>query len=1095
MRIERIRRSFWALLVVALIAGYATSAAAQEEDKQETKLESSAKFKEKERPTLKGERAGPVKTSIVAEKKVESVKKTDEAIQQLKELLKATPRDNPQRAEFLFNLAEMYWDKSRFYEQSAFAKQDECFGYADSGEKGRADSCKRSMKDTLNESKRWREESVRLYVEIIRNFPEFKHLDQVYFYLGANLMEVGKRKQALDFFRRLIADYPRSQYVPNVLLAFGDYYFDKDDMASALKAYKRVAKYPKSSAYPYARYKEAWCHYNLDRKDKALDTFINVMNISKKSKAGNARSLVKQTRKDIVLTYSHVGAPDRAIPFFRKVAKDRDDWLPMGERLAVLYSDKGKPSESTNLYRQLIGLNKTSVKTIDYQYEIVRNTTTQNSYGPESVRELVRLMKLVQIAESGKFKDVDDKRWPKQKARVEGLIRNWSITYHREAQKTKNPDLYAMAYFLYKEYLATFGESEESYNMTFFYGELLYKLQKWEEAAATYEKALALRPKGKYTNESVHALVLSYFKIVNTSEEQANLQKRKEELLKEQKDGDKEKAAVIPTARPIPDLHQRLISACQKYVELNPKGDRIVDVKYTMARTYYDYDHLEEAMKGFKDIAYSHSEHRLAVIAANLHLDGLNLLQKYDDLHLAVLEYLEKEPIKDEGFISDLNGLNSSIRFKKCNVMDDAEQWKDAAQCFVNFFRDFSDSELIDKALYNAALDFERMKELGKAIQVRIFLLKERPDSPLAPKSLYNIGGNYHALAVYSEAAKFYELYSATYPKNENAEVALANASTFRQGLGQLDLAIKNYETFLELYGKRDKDKSAEIYYQIAQVYELQGKKKEAFQQYQSYIKRYGKTGPMNRYLESHMKVGLHFASLRGKANHKKSLSWFKKTLKEYNKLNKAAQEELTTGRDAAAHARFMLGEEVFKKMTKIKIDSPNEKKLKKKLQAKMKVADEAKKIFESVILFGRPDWAIAALYRIGAGFQDFAENIRHSPPPKRLSYDQKEIYRGILEDQASQIENLAVDAYKRALDIARDKSWFNQYSKKAEIALSQLRPKEYRRPSELRAEPDHFASGFSRVTFITQVEDEDRLTDLKAPSAPAPQDDVPPQD
>src|SRR5690606_21957607 len=105
---------------------------------------------------------------------------------------------------------------------------------------------------------------------------------------------------------------------------------------------------------------------------------------------------------------------------------------------------------------------------------------------------------------------------------------------------------------------------------------------------------------------------------------------------------------------------------------------------------------------------------------------------------------------------------------------------------------------------------------------------------------------------------------------------------------------------------------------------------------------------------------------------------------------------------------------------------------------------------------------------------------------PKRLTYDQQEIYRGVLEDAAVKVEENAVEAYKKALDIALKESWFNDYSKKAEIALAQLRPKEFRRPSELRAEPTHLADGMVRTKFITKAEDEDRLTDLEAVGEPA---------
>ncbi len=1087
------RRLKWvAGAVFALAFALGPQSATAQDDKEEIAVEATEVKQEKRK---KLETKTSPKDMFVIEKQLQSIKKIDEGIVRMKRLVDRASKDNPQRAEFLFNLSELYWEKSKWYEQESFRKQDECYQLDDAGQAGKAKACRATRKRMLEESKRLREESVQLYVDIIRNYPNFKDLDKVYYYLGSNLMEVGKRDEALDIFRRLIADYPKSEFVPNVLLAFGDYYFDKDDMASALKAYQRVRKYPKSSVYGYARYKEAWCHFNLEGKEKALDTFLQTLKIAKKNpKVSTSSGLVRQTRKDIVLTYSFFGSPDKAIPFFRRIASDKKEWLGMGERLAILYADKGNPVDSTRLFRDLIRLNKDSVKTIDYQKEIVRNTTTINSYSKESVEEIVRLMKLVQLADQGKFKDLDEEKWKKERPEVERLVRAWSTTYHREAQKTKNPDLYAMAYFLYKFYLKTFQDTEKEYQMTFFYGELLYKLQKWEEAAAAYERVLEIKEKGDYTNESAHGLVLSYFKIVSISEEQADLNKANEDMLadtaddkeKEGDEGKEDKEKPPPTPKEIPELHKKLINACELYAELNPEGDRIVDVKYTMARVYYDHNHLEDAIVALKDIAYSHPEHRLAVIAANLHLDSLNLLNKFDELHAAVLEYLEKQPIKDEAFIADLQALNSSIRFKKCDVHQEEEKWKETAKCFVAYFRDFPNSDLVDKALYNAALAFERQRELGKAIQVRIFLLKERPESELAPKSLYMIGGNYHALAVYSEAAKFYELYAENYPKMEDAETAISNAATFRHGLGQLDKAIENFEKYLDQYGKRDKKRSAEVYFLIGEIYEQQGDEKAAFNQYQNYIRKFKGKGSPDHYLQAHVKVGLYYYNKGGKANKRKAMRWFDKTLKAFNRFDKSAQEEMKKGRDAAAQAKFMFGKEAFEEMADIKIESRNEKKLKKALEKKTKAGKEAQEIFESVIKFGRPDWAIAALYQIGAGYQDFAENIRNSPIPKRLTYDQKEIYRGVLEDSAVKVEANAVDAYKKALDTALEKSWFNDYSKKAEIALAKLRPKEYRKPSELRAEPTYLADGFVRTSFILKAEEEDRLTDLEASPADA---------
>ena len=255
---------------------WAQGAVAQE-DKEEIAVEASA-------PTQQARAKVDAETKpqdlFIVEKQQQSIKMIDEGIVRMKRLVDRAPASNPQRAEFLFNLSELYWEKSRWYEQESFVKQDECYALKEAGDESKAKACEVSRTRMFEESQRLRNESVEIYVDIIRNYPTFAALDQVYYYLGANLLEVDKRQEALDIFRRLIADYPQSQFVPNVLLAFGDDYFDRDDMASALKAYQRVRQYPQSSVHGYARYKEAWSHFNLDAKEKALQTFLETLEIA-----------------------------------------------------------------------------------------------------------------------------------------------------------------------------------------------------------------------------------------------------------------------------------------------------------------------------------------------------------------------------------------------------------------------------------------------------------------------------------------------------------------------------------------------------------------------------------------------------------------------------------------------------------------------------------------------------------------------------------------------------------------------------------------------------------------------------------------------
>lgn len=1042
----------WMLAGALLVTGLVVSPqvhAQEDEDKVETEVKA---FKREKTERKKVEQAGPQfkARADVRELKLGQQQKRDEAIRLLSELIDATEDNDPEKPELLFQLSELLWQKSKYYEQQAFATQDEMYGAEDRKDRAGAERLKRRMQDELAESKRQREEAVRIYVQIINNHPAFAQLDRVYFFLGNNLIEIGKRTQALTIYRELVQKYPDSPFMPQVLLQFGEYYFENDDMVAAAKAFSKVREYPKSNVFSYALYKLAWCEYNNSRYDKAMDTFVDVVKETERNKKD--APLRKEALKDIVLTYSHIGKASKAIPFFQRLVKNQSDVMFMGERLAQLYGDEGKADQSTALFKKLIQLNSKSFKIVDYQLEIVRNIETKGNK-IETVREVLRAIKLLDLAE--KFKDAEAGAVARNKERLELILREYATTYHREAQKTRNDETYALSYELYKAYLTHYPGSEDRYAMSFFYAELLYRLEKFDESADMYEEVLRLKPKGQYTEEAVHASVLSLQKLVQVSREAPS-----GEL-----DPDKVPTGV-PAKKEVPAIQARLVAACDRYIALAPEAKSAVKVEYTAARIMYDHNHFEDAIARFNKIIDSYPDHQLAVIAADLTLDSLYLMQNYAALDEAVQAYMANEYLgRDAPFQARLAGIAEKTAFKKCNDLEGKEAWEPAAKCFTDFYTRFPDSELVDKALYNAALDYERIRQIGKAIRVRKGLLTVRSSSPLAPETLFSIAGNYHALAVYSEASYFYELFFQNFPQHEKAEQALANSATFRQGLGEYDKAIDAYKQYLKLFPQK-KEKCAEVFFQIAVIYEQTGEERAAFDVYKDYIKKWGKVGRMDRLLESHVKIGRIYWENR---KHKDAIAEFNRVLKIYEGLRENQRNELDTGADAAAQALFYLGEAKLLEFEKIKLKLP-EKLLKKRLEEKIKLLGEARTIYFDVFKFNRPDWTLAALYRIGFVSQSFADDIRNSPVPSGLTYEVEEVYKGGLEEQASAIEAGAVEAYEACLKAALEKSWFNKYSTRAEIALGDLKPRSYRKPSEKRAGPDNTPDGFISAPFFDEA-------------------------
>ena len=74
-----------------------------------------------------------------------------------------------------------------------------------------------------------------------------------------------------------------------------------------------------------------------------------------------------------------------------------------------------------------------------------------------------------------------------------------------------------------------------------------------------------------------------------------------------------------------------MLNAYQRYVCFVPNSEDLATIKYRRARIYYETNHFEEASVLFKDIAFNHTDSELAVYAANLYLDSLNVVASYSD--------------------------------------------------------------------------------------------------------------------------------------------------------------------------------------------------------------------------------------------------------------------------------------------------------------------------------------------------------------------------------------------------------------------------------------------------------------------------------
>ena len=117
--------------------------------------------------------------------------------------------------------------------------------------------------------------SLRIYQQILDDFPHSDLVDDALYNKGFISEETGKIDSALIIYHSLVKEYPDSRYVPESLMRIAEYYFNppKNDIASAIGYYKRILDYKDSPKYDEALYRLGWSYYRLSNYSEAVSYF------------------------------------------------------------------------------------------------------------------------------------------------------------------------------------------------------------------------------------------------------------------------------------------------------------------------------------------------------------------------------------------------------------------------------------------------------------------------------------------------------------------------------------------------------------------------------------------------------------------------------------------------------------------------------------------------------------------------------------------------------------------------------------------------------------------------------------------------------
>ncbi len=1089
-------------LLLACFGMSATFVQAQDaafEGKKETQLKGAKERKKTERETLEQlEGSGPklgfeTDEMAAAALQAEKIELQASAIKKLKTRIKQTDDDDPAKPELMERLGDMLWQQGKYYELRAFDKLNEARRLNDAGQKDAANKMHEAQKADEKTSRDSRNEMLSLYREIIKYFPDYKQIDKVQYYLAFNLAEMGFAGEAYEHYSGIVREHSNSQYLADAFLGMAEYTFTiEEDMPLALQQYQKVVSIdPKSSAASFAMYKMGWCYFNLGEPKKALAQFELVIKEADAAGASQRRGdMRKEALKDLVKAYSMWtdARPANARKYFSKFVKTDAELNELMERLARLYAEDGQTSNSNFVYNELIANSPGKFDIVRYQHEIMLNVETEND--PQSLAtELNRTVRLFVKARDEKYEGATAEKVKTEYDKLEEYARETGKWYHQTYQTTKNPLYYSLAFEIYKAYLESFPEAKDNYEIMYYYADMAFFRKNYAIAAQSYERVLDINEKGEFSKEAAHGAVLAYHELIKSADDDSCPPAP-------------ELAADAPPA-PIAECRLKFIAASKRFSKIDTSEEYAINSKYEAAKIYYDYNHLDEAAPLFKEITQENPKHSLAIYSANLLLDIYNMKQDYEGMWEAIKELKANNDLMNNPdpatpeLVALLNGSEEHLAFKMCEQKEQGKLWEAAALCYEAFAKNYPKSPDAVKALWNASQDWENASEVGRAIDARVSLLtgkESEASQALAPRAMYAIAQNYHGIAVFSEAARFYEMFVKNFPTDREAcvaigeksadpcaKLALQNAAVFRSGLGEYEKAVENYDLFARMY-PRDKTEMATLKFNTGRIYFDQKEYDRAIDRFNDYLRNFAKFGSAGRRVAAYTAIGRSYWAKRDYRSAQKTFEKAEKTFEErgvQNWLKTAEAGELQLAMDAGAEARFMRGEFIFSEAMAVQLFNENisprnmDSHLKQQIQKKLALVKEAQPIYLDVInRFSSPRWGLASLVRLGMLNHDIANQIGNAPIPKQLTEEQGLIYEDILLGYASQFEEEAIQYYVFAVKTAEETGWFSEYTTEAQRRLFDLRPLEYRSASEIKAQPNKAIVTWNQSRFYSDIDE-----------------------
>ncbi|HVO31728.1 MAG TPA: tetratricopeptide repeat protein [bacterium] len=146
------------------------------------------------------------------------------------------------------------------------------------------------------------------------------------------------------------------------------------------------------------------------------------------------------------------------------------------------------------------------------------------------------------------------------------------------------------------------------------------------------------------------------------------------------------------------------------------------------------------------------------------------------------------------------------------------------------------------------------------------------------------------------------------------------------------------------------------------------------------------------------------------------------------------------TVRSAAAEARFVAAQEIAKKFDDVRLEYP-QRRLNARMAEKARLLASARDAFTDVVAIKDPEWAAAAVYRVGEMCESFYAAVIALPPPPDLDPAMQAAYAAKVELRMKPLKQQAFDAYVRVSALGERVGFESEWVDKSRERIKVLEP------------------------------------------------------